>query len=191
MSGAKVRVRSFPASADITNPESLAIIEQSAQLLADTLFLQREGLPCNLSALAQCILRLTPLAATDARAAAQLMARIGDINRLLAIWPALESAQAAKRHGAIGGRKPKRQQWAVEAAIKLAEQSHPTEDAAWSAIPQPGDAWQIETDEADFEVYADGGSLIAVDVNSGREPRPLKKSTFLKSYYRPARRSGM
>jgi len=191
MNGATVRVRRFPAPADITNPESLAIIEQNAHMLADTLYLQREGLPGNLSVHAQRILLLAPLAVTDARAAAQLFARIGDINRLLAIWPALEAAQAAKRHGAIGGRKPKRQQWAVETAIKLAEQNHPTEDAAWTAIPQPEAAWQIETDEADFEVYADGGSLIAVDANTRRELKPLKKSTFLKNYYRPARRPGM
>ncbi len=186
-----VRVRVFIAPVDITAPGAIEDVQTRARQFADTLFLESEGLPGNLSVHAMEILRLAPLAAADARAAAQLMARIGYINRLLAVWPTLKAAQAAKQYGARGGRQPKRRLWAAEVAVQLAQQNHPTEGAAWAALPGPEAAWEIETDDADFEVYAEHDSLIAVDANTRQELRPLKMSTFLKNYYRPARQSRM
>lgn len=93
MSGVKIKVRTFRTPADITAPGALDGVIDQATLFADTLYLEREGLPCNLSALAQRIIVLAPLASSDARSAAEIMARIGDINRLLAIWPILQQGK--------------------------------------------------------------------------------------------------
>jgi len=190
MSGVKVKVMVFRTPADITAPGAMSGVLARAQVFADTLYLEREGLPGNLSVLAQRIISLAPLAASDPRSAAEIMVRIGDINRLLAVWPALKVAETAKRNGAVGGSRAKRQPWAEALADKLADQRHPTEDSAWYAIPTPDAAWDIETDAADFEVYAEDGSVIAVNADTREEQRALKKSTFLKNYYRPARRAG-
>ena len=190
MSRVKVKVMTFHTPADITAPGAIDDVHARAQIFADTFYLEREGLPANLSALAQRIIMLAPHAASDARSAAEIMARIGDINRLLAVWPVLEAAEAAKRNGAKGGRSRKRKPWAETVADHLAGQNHPTEEAAWLALPAPEDAWEFETDAADFEVYTEGGSVIAVNSITGEEERPLKKSTFLKNYYRPARQRG-
>lgn len=190
MSGVKVKVMTFQAPADITAPGALDGVVARAQLFADTLYLEREELPGNISALSQQILRLAPIAPADTRAAAQLVACIGHINRLLAIWPTLKAAQASQHNGAIGGRRPKRKLWGAATAEKLASEYHSTEEAAWLALPSHDAAWDIETDEADYEVYADGDSVIAVDCGTRKEQRALKKSTFLKNYYRPARLAG-
>lgn len=190
MSRAKMKVMTFRTPADITAPGAIDDVQAHARIFADTLYLEREGLPSNLSALAQRIIVLAPQAASDARSAAEIMARIGDINRLLAVWPALKAAEAAKHNGAIGGRSPKRKPWAETVAEHLADQNHPTEEAAWLALPAPAAAWEFETDAADFEVYTEGGSVIAVDSITREEQRPLKKSTFLKNYYRRARQRG-
>lgn len=180
----------FQAPADITAPGALDVVLARARLFADNLYLEREGLPANLSALAQRIIALAPLAASDVRSAAEVMACIGSINRLLAVWPALKAVEASKRHGTIGGSRPKRQRWAEATAEMLASKRHVDEAAAWSALPKDAAPWEFETDEADFEVYADGDDLIAVNSDTRKEQRTLKKSTFLKNYYRPARLAG-
>lgn len=107
MSGIKVKAMTFPAPADLAAPGALDGVVENARLLADTLHLEREGLPGNLSALSQRIIALAPLAASDARSAAELMACIVNINRLLLVWPALKTAEASKRHGANGGGRDK------------------------------------------------------------------------------------
>lgn len=190
MSGVKIRIRTFRTPADIAAPGALDGVIDQATLFADTLYLEREGLPGNLSALAQRIIALAPLAASNARSAAELMACIGNINRLLAVWPALKSAEASRHHGTIGGSRAKRQRWAEAAAERLASERHATEDDAWRALPDAAEPWEFETDEADIEVYADGDDLIAVNSATRKEQRPLKKSTFLKNYYRSARIAG-
>ncbi len=190
MSGIKVKAMTFPAPADLAAPGALDGVVENARLLADTLHLEREGLPGNLSALSQRIIALAPLAASDARSAAELMACIVNINQLLLVWPALKTAEASKRHGANGGGRDKKRTWAEAAAKRLASTRHASAESAWQALPSADKPWLFEADKLDFEVYVDGDSVIAVDDNSRKEVGSLKKSTFLKIYYRPARKAG-
>ncbi|MDG9856332.1 hypothetical protein N5C93_12735 [Pseudomonas nitroreducens] len=190
MSGIKVKAITFLAPADFAAPGALDGVVENARLLADTLYLEREGLPGNLSALSQRIIALAPLAASDTRSAAELMACIVNINRLLLVWPALKTAEASKRHGANGGCRHKKRKWAKAVAKRLASTRHASAESAWQALPSADNPWLFEADEFDFEVYIDGDSVIAVDDNSRKELGSLKKSTFLKIYYRPARKAG-
>lgn len=95
MSGAKIKVRAFRTPVDLTAPGALDLLSEQARLYADTLYLEREGLPGNLSALAQRIIALVPMAASDVRSAAEITARIGEINRLLAVWPTLQQQKTS------------------------------------------------------------------------------------------------
>lgn len=83
----------FQAPADISAPGALEGVLERARLFSDTLYLEREGLPANLSALAQRIIMLAPQAASDVRSAAEIMARIGDIKGLLAQWADLQQGK--------------------------------------------------------------------------------------------------
>lgn len=182
----------FSVPADITAPGALEGVASRAQIFADTLYLEREGLPGNLSVHARRVVALAPLALTDPSMMAELMKSIGNINRLLAIWPTLKSHTAQtekqKAYGAKGGRTAKLRVWAVEVANKLAKGNHATDDIAWLALPDSATAWEIETKHADFVVYAENDEVIAVDDASKKESK-LKKSTFLKNYYRKAKRA--
>lgn len=182
----------FSVPADITAPGALEGVISRAQIFADTLYLEREGLPANLSVHARRVVALAPLALTDPSMMAELMKSIGNINRLLAIWPALKAHTARtekqKADGAKGGRASKRAAWADEVANRLAAGDHATEDIAWLALPDSATAWEIETKHADFVVYAENDEVVAVDATSQKESK-LKKSTFLKNYYRKAKRA--
>jgi hypothetical protein len=88
------------------------------------------------------------------------------------------SATSGKR----GGTASKRKNWAIEVSKRLIKQTPKNQILAWEMIPTSPDHFDIELLEDDFEVYRDGDTLVAVNINTHTESK-LKKSTFLKEYY--------
>ena len=100
-----------------------------------------------------------------------------------------QAKQERRADGARGGSAKKRRAWAEETARKLAENARGvSENEAWKRLPEPSMAWELEMLEADFVVYKDGDQLHAVYVpERDCNPAPLKRSTFLRNYFRKAR----
>lgn len=103
--------------------------------------------------------------------------------------------------GKKGGSQSKRKQWAEIAAKLLLQAAEGcTQDEAWEKLPDPQKEWTIETDmgsgddliisEYDIAVYRDGDSLVAVNKETRVVIGELKKSTFLREYYRKIKNSG-
>jgi len=89
--------------------------------------------------------------------------------------------------GVKGGSKNKRREWAELMADELAGNGY-TENQAWNAVPDSDHAFEAETDKAEYRVYADGEKIVALDVNT-QDEQTLTRSTFIKNYYRPARKN--
>ena len=105
---------------------------------------------------------------------------------------AIATEQAKQKHradAARGGSAPKRQEWAEEIAQRLAKRAQGlSENGAWEKLPAESfEAWSVGQDD-EFAVYREGDMLRAdPDLPSIRTPRPLKRSTFMKQYFRKAR----
>ncbi len=89
-------------------------------VLSDTLYLEQNGLPGNLSPLARRIIELVELPGS----AVEIMQRLADINRLLMVWPILQTRKnkartdKAKMQTARQDRKPKHD-WAAVSKTEL------------------------------------------------------------------------
>lgn len=95
--------------------------------------------------------------------------------------------------GRKGGLACKRKLWAEKTAARMVkEMKGCTEDQAWEKIPSSSKPWVFEFREFDVEVYRDGDKLMAensatqIPIGKGE----LKKSSFFKQYYKPAKNSG-
>jgi len=96
--------------------------------------------------------------------------------------------------GSKGGKKDKRKPWAVKTAARLVKKTKgDSRDEAWDKLPGSRSPWLFEFGgEFDVQVYRDGDKLVAVN-SATKQPigkGELKKSSFLKEYYRPAKNSG-
>lgn len=95
-----------------------------------------------------------------------------------------------RKQSAKGGRACKERKWAQAAADWLNEEFPKLKkDSAWEKIPEShGDPLDIESGDDEFRVYRDGDKLIAVStslgLDSAGQPKPLKKSTFQKNYFK-------
>lgn len=99
----------------------------------------------------------------------------------------LRSKRKSTASGSKGGKAPKRKEWAEMAATSLAKEAKGlTKEKAWEKLPTSRSPWEFETDAADFCVYRDGDTLCAEDSNSWERLGEIKKSAFLKRYYRKA-----
>ncbi|MBB3330412.1 hypothetical protein BDK63_001278 [Halomonas campaniensis] len=99
----------------------------------------------------------------------------------------LRSKRKSTASGSKGGKAPKRKEWAEMAANSLAKEAEGlTKDKAWDKLPTSYSAWEFETDAAAFCVYRDGDTLCAEDLENGQRLGEIKKSAFLKRYYRKA-----
>ena len=96
-----------------------------------------------------------------------------------------KSREAGRRGGSVS----KRSQWAQEVAEVLVQLQPKTEADAWAHLQVSSNPLEIEIGGDCFEVYVDGDSLCA-EIAGKPSPRPIKKSTFFKNYYRPAKNSG-
>lgn len=104
---------------------------------------------------------------------------------------AIAQKEKSRAGGAKGGSRPKHQEWGDLVArelLKLAEGL--SDDTAWAKIPNSFSPWEFQTDEYDINIYVSDDNLIAVDQSTLGEYRPIKKSTFLKNYYRPVKKLG-
>jgi len=99
----------------------------------------------------------------------------------------LRSKRKSTASGSKGGKAPKRKEWAEMAATLLANEAESlTKGEAWEKLPTSYNPWEFETDAADVRVYRDGDSLCAEDSNNNKRIGALKKSAFLKRYYKTA-----
>lgn len=107
------------------------------------------------------------------------------------VW--VRKGEALSPNGRKGGRKSSRKSaWAEWVAVELAKKVPPgkPEQKAWDYLPESVAPWVREPEDfaggEDFECYRDGDELIAENDSGSIEK--LKRSTFLRNYYRPARR---
>lgn len=130
------------------------------------------------------------LGAIDAEDDAWLMTRLEKIKRVRAdadpAKEAIEKHAAAQEAGSKGGKTPKRKAWADQYAKSLSDQYRgSTKEQIWGQIPDasiPGFAGdKVETNDADFEVYRDGETLIAKDENTIKESKVTQR-TFMRHY---------
>lgn len=100
------------------------------------------------------------------------------------------------RGGAKGGAAPKRKPWAELAAEKLADvaaSKHFTEEQAWKYLAEQAeshDPWTLEKGLEEWEFYCDGSKVFAKYADGESRTETLKKSSFLKNYYRKAKKGG-
>lgn len=100
----------------------------------------------------------------------------------------IEKSNKVRSDNSIRGKKPKRKEWALEVAIKLKEKyPNMTKEKAWLMIPSTENKEvkpiEVETDQAEYNIYTDGIKLIAVNTLTMKEST-ITKETFFTEYYK-------
>jgi len=87
--------------------------------------------------------------------------------------PLAVSGLKSKKGGSKGGEKEKRRKWAEWACDRA---------GGWDNLPVSANPWEfVVNDMTVYEIYRDGDSLIAVDIDAGKEHK-LARSTIEKRY---------
>ena len=121
-----------------------------------------------------------------------VMAVLADGERTLGWIDERKQHRDASRHGRKGGRATKRQAWADLVAQKLKRRAGPdrSEAEAWALLPSEPWVWEVGPDGASHTVYRKGDTLRAdPGLSSSAAPRELARSSFLKRYLRPVRKT--